>query len=275
VGDVLIGLSFLVVSVIGAKESWSSLEEEESSCPPNELERVDTPPPLNEATMNAAGDSLITTVHEEYKLSSTPAQVNCSTRLLAVLMSGTLLGFSWDGLPSLAPVLSADSSDEFYAFVGAYWIGTVCAMSILCMIVGELTVWLGKTINSNLPAKLSLASSLIAGLTGLFWISQTVFRMLVVGKNVRSARDDLEGKVNSPVLLYQILLCSVPVVAVLAVMYIITQDLGGMPSVHTAYAYSCLQTVGDVWQLGRYKVHSFGSRLFGEGKCKQNHIHVV
>ena len=49
-------------------------------------------------------------------------------------------------------------------------------MSLTSAIVAELSSRLGKaTNNPNLPKNLSLASSVVAIIIGLFWISQAAF----------------------------------------------------------------------------------------------------
>jgi hypothetical protein len=59
------------------------------------------------------------------------------------------------------------------SFLISYCIGTIIAMSIASGAVSEGSLRLGKAVNNpNLPRNLSLASSLVAILIGIYWVIQ-------------------------------------------------------------------------------------------------------
>ena len=93
----------------------------------------------------------------------------------AIFANGILHGFSWDGAPSLAPALAMTSMKSCLSFFLSYCLGTITAMSVVAGGVGEGSVRLGKIVNNpDLPRKLSMASSLLAVVIGLFWIFQAL-----------------------------------------------------------------------------------------------------
>jgi hypothetical protein len=245
VGDILIGVSFLLVSVLGARESWTSYQETTAAAASVSKSDEQT----QQETLNSNSDEeALTTILPSGIVNDTYAH-----KAFAVLVSGVVLGFSWDGLPSLTPVVSTQTVVEFSYFVLAYWLGTVVAMCALCVVIGELTAWLGKRTHDSLPAKLSLAGSVLAGGTGVFWISQVCFRMLMANKLstrvvngiIESYRDDLEGKVTSPLLLYQLLMFLIPVVAIAGIVYFTLVDMDVISSEHGQCLMSWARTQVD------------------------------
>jgi hypothetical protein len=95
----------------------------------------------------------------------------------AIFTNGILHGFSWDGAPSLAPALTLTSWRSAMVFLLSYCFGTMMAMSITAGAVGEGSIRLGEaTKNPDLPKKMSIVSSAIAILIGIFWIFQAVRR---------------------------------------------------------------------------------------------------
>lgn len=102
--------------------------------------------------------------HEEFKSSS-------ASDGRAVFANGILHGFSWDGAPSLAPALALSSWQSVLAFLLSYCFGTMIMMSVTSGILSEGSTRLGNAINDpNFPKKLSIVSSIIAILIGVFWI---------------------------------------------------------------------------------------------------------
>ena len=94
----------------------------------------------------------------------------------AIFANGLLHGCSFDGAPSLAPALAMTSWGSVLSFLVAYCIGTMTAMSIAAGAVGEGSIRLGEAIGSNkLPRQLSLGSSILAILIGLYWIMSFIF----------------------------------------------------------------------------------------------------
>ena len=73
----------------------------------------------------------------------------------AVLFNGILHGFSWDGAPSLA--LAVATWRRSISFLLAYALGTMGAMSITMMLIGESTIRASEILHlPDLPQRLSL-----------------------------------------------------------------------------------------------------------------------
>ncbi|GMI37545.1 hypothetical protein TrRE_jg13065 [Triparma retinervis] len=89
----------------------------------------------------------------------------------AVLLNGILHGFSWDGAPSLAGGLAVKTWRGNAAFLVAYALGTVLAMSATTTVIGEGTVRIGERMKRpDVPVKLSFWSSVVAVVVGVAWI---------------------------------------------------------------------------------------------------------
>lgn len=92
----------------------------------------------------------------------------------AIFANGILHGFSLDGAPSIAPAIAFSSWNNAITFLLAYCIGTMGTMSLAAAILGETSMRIGKAANDpELPRRLSMISSGIAILIGLFWIAKT------------------------------------------------------------------------------------------------------
>ncbi len=94
----------------------------------------------------------------------------------AIFANGVLHGFSWDGAPSIAPAVAMSSWRAATYFLLSYSLGTVIAMSISASTIGALSSKLGKMSQApDFPKKLSLYSSMLAVLIGIYWIAQGFF----------------------------------------------------------------------------------------------------
>jgi hypothetical protein len=102
---------------------------------------------------------------------------SCSLSIF-IFMNGLLLGFSWDGLPSLGPALTASSMKQLLKFLISYAVGTMLAMGTIACTVGVCTQWLKTSSLSTrgLPRRLAYVSSLIATVIGVTWIIQSIIR---------------------------------------------------------------------------------------------------
>mmetsp|Transcript_18178 Transcript_18178/g.26908 ORF Transcript_18178/g.26908 Transcript_18178/m.26908 type:complete len:299 (-) Transcript_18178:5-901(-) len=88
----------------------------------------------------------------------------------AVIFNGLLHGFSWDGAPSLAPALAVATWAENLAFLLAYGVGTIAAMTIVTTAIGEGTQRAGEMLDRpDIPQKLAYFSSMFAVLIGSIW----------------------------------------------------------------------------------------------------------
>ena len=155
--ELAIGISLIVIGLLGIKEAreWSS---EESSA----------------GVVLEQGDTAGTTAAAAQSLSSaaTPAeQVNSpSTAKSAVLFNGILHGFSWDGAPSLAPAVAIATWRGSLTFLVSYALGTMAAMTLATTIIGEGTRKASKKLDRpDLPRDLSVGSSFLALVVGVVW----------------------------------------------------------------------------------------------------------
>jgi len=115
----------------------------------------------------------------EHELLDTPAQSLSAaaaetgikqTQNKAVVLSGLLHGFSWDGAPSLAPALAVATWRGNITFLLAYGLGTIATMGLATTLIGEGTRLSGKFFKRpDIPQKLSLVSSIIALAMGTVW----------------------------------------------------------------------------------------------------------
>lgn len=138
-----VGISLIVIGFIGIKENLEKEEENKVWTDENKQK----------------GDEDVT-----------PSTLKSSQ---AIFANGILHGFSWDGAPSLAPALTMTTWRGALSFLVSYCIGTMIAMSLASGAVSEGSLRLGKAINNpDLPRNLSLVSSLIAIIIGVYWVVQ-------------------------------------------------------------------------------------------------------
>ena len=136
-----VGISLIIIGFVGIKENLEKEEETKVWIDENKVQTEDV----------------------------TPSTTLKSSQ--AIFANGILHGFSWDGAPSLAPALTMTSWRGALSFLISYCIGTIIAMSIASGAVSEGSLRLGKAVNNpNLPRNLSLASSLVAILIGIYWV---------------------------------------------------------------------------------------------------------
>jgi len=104
-------------------------------------------------------------------LSSAASPVNKSSLTnKSVLLNGILHGFSWDGTPSLAPAIIAQSMRGNILFLLSYAIGTTFAMSLAMTIVGEGTSRIDKDLNRpDIAPRICMGSSIAAVGVGIVW----------------------------------------------------------------------------------------------------------
>eukprot|EP00428_Durinskia_dybowskii_P063323 CAMPEP_0170373012 /NCGR_PEP_ID=MMETSP0117_2-20130122/9852_1 /TAXON_ID=400756 /ORGANISM="Durinskia baltica, Strain CSIRO CS-38" /LENGTH=317 /DNA_ID=CAMNT_0010627895 /DNA_START=75 /DNA_END=1028 /DNA_ORIENTATION=- len=146
----IVGLSILFIGLMGVKESL----EGDSSSNHSHNNSIAT----SEASMLSGSDSgdglTLVKGRRSYK---------------AVFANGLLHGVSWDGAPSLAPAIAMTSMRGALSFLLAYSLGTIVTMSVAAGVVAELSMRAGKISNDpDLPRKLSLVSSMLAVLLGLY-----------------------------------------------------------------------------------------------------------
>jgi len=148
VTEIAVGLSLVLIGVMGIKEAREWQEEEEAE-----------PPVVVQAK------SLSSAAVQVVDNSPPPKEQN-----RAVLLNGILHGFSWDGAPSLAPAIAVATWTGNLAFLSAYAVGTMTAMAVVTTLVGEGTRRAGEIFQRpDIPQKLSYASSLVAIAIGVVW----------------------------------------------------------------------------------------------------------
>lgn len=137
-----VGISLIVIGFVGIKENLEKEEESKVWNDENKVKNDDVAP----STLKSSQ---------------------------AIFANGILHGFSWDGAPSLAPALTMTSWRGALSFLVSYCIGTIIAMSLASGAVSEGSLRLGKAVNNpDLPRNLSLASSLVAIIIGIYWVVQ-------------------------------------------------------------------------------------------------------
>lgn len=139
VTEIAVGLSLMLIGVMGIKEAREWKEEIDGVQP--------------QSLSAAAADAGIKTAQKR-----------------AVIFNGLLHGFSWDGAPSLAPAIAVATWSGNLAFLSAYAIGTMSAMAMVTTLVGEGTRRAGQLFNRpDIPQKLSFGSSILAIVIGVVW----------------------------------------------------------------------------------------------------------
>jgi cytochrome c biogenesis protein CcdA len=94
----------------------------------------------------------------------------------SVFVNGFLHGFSWDGIPSLAPTLTLQSFQSVLSFLAAYSIGTMVTMSLCGALVSMISDNLLKGSKDERRAMntLSFISSIFAVFIGIYWVIQGI-----------------------------------------------------------------------------------------------------
>lgn len=117
-------------------------------------------------------ENLLDQPDEDTEVSSKPRNFQ------AIFANGVLHGFSWDGAPSLAPTLAIKSWTGILGFLLSYCIGTMLMMSIASGFLSEASRRLGNAMKDkseyNFPKQLSIGSSILAILLGIFWIIRPI-----------------------------------------------------------------------------------------------------
>ena len=145
--ELAVGLSLLVIGVLGLKEAREFPVEE------------------------------TTTMQSLSAAAAAPASNSSGGRGTAVVLNGLLHGFSWDGAPSLAPALAVATWGGNLAFLSAYAAGTVATMALATSLIGEGTRQAGQFFQRpDIPQKLSVASSILAMAIGVVWCGLAVVK---------------------------------------------------------------------------------------------------
>ena len=139
VTEIAVGLSLVLIGVLGIKEAREWAEEEHVPAKSLSSAAVEAEPVQREKNR-------------------------------AVVLNGILHGFSWDGAPSLAPAIAVATWSGNLAFLSAYAVGTMTAMAVVTTLVGEGTRRAGQIFHRpDIPQKLSYASSILAIAIGVVW----------------------------------------------------------------------------------------------------------
>lgn len=140
VTEIAVGLSLILIGVMGIREAREWKDEIVDGVQPQSLSA-------------AATDTGVRSAQKR-----------------AVIFNGLLHGFSWDGAPSLAPAIAVATWSGNLAFLSAYAMGTMGAMAIVTTLIGEGTRRAGQIFHRpDIPQKLSLASSMLAIAIGAVW----------------------------------------------------------------------------------------------------------
>lgn len=151
--EIAVGLSLVVIGLLGIKEAREWKEENDTLFPPS-----------------ITSDDGVHVAAELHNLKSTATK-------RAVVFNGLLHGFSWDGAPSLAPAIAVATWRGNLAFLFSYALGTMAAMTITTTLIGEGTRRASEVFRRpDIPQKLSFFSSILALIIGTVWCSIAVFR---------------------------------------------------------------------------------------------------
>jgi cytochrome c biogenesis protein CcdA len=144
--EIAVGLSLILIGVMGIREAREWQEEMETAQQPQSLSAA-----------------------------ASPSVGMKDSQKRAVVLNGLLHGFSWDGAPSLAPAVAVATWGGNLAFLSAYAAGTTAAMAIATTLIGEGTRKAGQVMDRpDLPQKLSLISSFVAIAIGGIWCGLAV-----------------------------------------------------------------------------------------------------
>ncbi len=159
--EAVIGFSLIAIGLIGVKEntaSSSSLKNQFSATSHDES---------GGATRQAA---LIDVV---------AAAPDSQGAVRAIFFNGLLHGFSLDGMSALLPALTMKSWTAVASFLVASAFGTISTMSIFAYSIGELSHRLnGASKSRNVPRLLSLSSSVLAIVIGVYWVVTSLLARL-------------------------------------------------------------------------------------------------
>jgi hypothetical protein len=159
VTEIAVGLSLILIGIIGVKEAreWNAND-------------IDTDGGLVPAIATATGNNKSLSAAAVVVIPPA-ADIPESTKR-TVIFNGILHGFSWDGAPSLAPAIAVATWAGNLAFLSAYAIGTTAIMALVTSAIGEGTRRAGEIFNRpDIPQKLSIVSSIVAIGVGTFWCS--------------------------------------------------------------------------------------------------------
>lgn len=196
--DFAIGLTLLVIGYIGIVES-TQIHVSQSEV---DADQVIINHPSNAPSM----------IFESFPSRSLSPYL-CMAKLVAVFstifLNGLFLGLSWDGLPSLAPALSADSWHGLVIFLLAYGIGTMVSMAVASGMLALCASWLGCYTHDAIPRRLAFVSSIVAIVFGGGWIVQAVLQLWTsydILQIVKMATNPLLND-YAPLLVVVIILC--------------------------------------------------------------------
>lgn len=164
----IVGVSLVFIGLMGIKENMDIMKEK-NSCPPKGavagvLEGIG----LEADEKDCVIENVDVTDNVVYSPATNEVFGGTS---LAIFANGLLHGCSLDGAPSILPAIAMNSWESALTFLSAYCFGTIFTMSFTAGIVGELSIRIGKAMNNpNLPRNLSMGSSGLAIIIGLYWI---------------------------------------------------------------------------------------------------------
>ena len=187
--DGIVGLTLMIIGICGYYESLAEASEHESN-----KEKDDTISPTCSARTSSTvlssytssdesipNDSLstieggfsnlneVTTVFLKEPPNAIQSSYYRSIATAAtVFVNGSVMGLSWDGLPSLAPAVVLESWPLMW-FLLFYALGTAGTMCFAAGLVGETTCWISRVAQVNVTERLASLSSLCAIIIGSFW----------------------------------------------------------------------------------------------------------
>ncbi|EOD32487.1 hypothetical protein EMIHUDRAFT_230829 [Emiliania huxleyi CCMP1516] len=189
--EAAVGISILIIGVNGARE-WSSDVQAARALAEDERAAGDAAGSAIDGSVAAAVAPLGAPGEDDPAAALLPSGGGPSERqsVASTLLTGILHGCSGSGhLLGVMPALAMPSVVCALTYLSSFGVGTMLAMSSFTAVVGELSVQMGERMHQpDVPAKLSLATSLFACAMGVGWTVKALLELGVGRWLLASAR---------------------------------------------------------------------------------------
>jgi hypothetical protein len=170
--DGVVGLTLLVIGAMGIYESSSPTAGEgekgekitDEEAHPSDIE-------------NSSIEQMANNGVAVEQPSTVPSWQRSAFTYGSVLINGSVLGASWDGLPSLAPAVVLEDL-ALYLFLLGYIVGTIITMAFAAGLVSESSRWLSRVVKVDVSERLAAVSSLCAIAIGALWALSALLKFL-------------------------------------------------------------------------------------------------
>jgi len=192
--EAAVGISILIIGVNGVREAreWSSDVQAARALAEDERAAGDAAGSAIDGSVAAAVAPLGAPGEDDPAAALLPSGGGPSERqsVASTLLTGILHGCSGSGhLLGVMPALAMPSVVCALTYLSSFGVGTMLAMSSFTAVVGELSVQMGERMHQpDVPAKLSLATSLFACAMGVGWTVKALLELGVGRWLLASAR---------------------------------------------------------------------------------------